>query len=77
MPRPAVTRVERRNTSAARRAAIRNPEFHAYLTPERIALVSSLAPLHDIGRSAFGSHPEQTWRLTPDELPRCENIRIR
>jgi adenylate cyclase len=24
--------------------------FHAYLTPERIALLSSLAPLHDIGK---------------------------
>jgi putative two-component system response regulator len=26
------------------------PEFHDYLTPERIALLSSLAPLHDIGK---------------------------
>jgi CHASE2 domain-containing sensor protein len=26
------------------------PEFHAYLTPERIDLLASLAPLHDIGK---------------------------
>ena len=27
-----------------------HPEFHAYLTPERVELLSSLAPLHDIGK---------------------------
>jgi CHASE2 domain-containing sensor protein len=27
-----------------------HPRFHAYLTPERIELLSSLAPLHDIGK---------------------------
>jgi CHASE2 domain-containing sensor protein len=27
-----------------------NPVFHPYLTPERIELLSSLAPLHDIGK---------------------------
>ncbi len=28
----------------------RDPQFHEYLTPDRIALLSSLAPLHDIGK---------------------------
>jgi adenylate cyclase len=27
-----------------------NPQFHTYLTPERIQLLASLAPLHDIGK---------------------------
>ncbi len=27
-----------------------NPEYHAYLTPERVELFASLAPLHDIGK---------------------------
>jgi len=46
-----------------------NPEFHDYLTPERIALVSSLAPLHDIGKVGVPDHIlNKPGALTPDEL---------
>jgi adenylate cyclase len=44
------------------------PEFHAELTPERVDLLSSLAPLHDIGKVGI---PDQVLNkpgpLTPDE----------
>ena len=47
----------------------RHPAFHAYLTPERIRLLSSLAPLHDIGKVGI---PDQILNkpglLTPDEM---------
>jgi CHASE2 domain-containing sensor protein len=33
-----------------------HPRFHAYLTPERIELLSSLAPLHDIGKVGVPDH---------------------
>src|SRR5205085_8363151 len=45
-----------------------HPEFRAYLTRERIDLLSSLAPLHDIGKVGV---PDQVLNkpgaLTPDE----------
>src|SRR5262249_49955568 len=44
------------------------PAFHGYLTRERIELLSSLAPLHDIGKVGI---PDQVLNkpgaLTPDE----------
>jgi CHASE2 domain-containing sensor protein len=44
------------------------PDFHAYLTRERIELLSSLAPLHDIGKVGI---PDQVLNkpgaLTPEE----------
>ena len=46
-------RHSRRTQEYARVLATRlatNPEFRAYLTPERIDLLASLAPLHDIGK---------------------------
>jgi adenylate cyclase len=44
------------------------PEFHAYLTPERIALLSSLAPLHDIGKVGVPDRLlNKSGALTPEE----------
>jgi adenylate cyclase len=46
-----------------------NPEFNRYLTPERIDLLSSLAPLHDIGKVGVPDHIlNKPGALTPDEL---------
>jgi len=46
-----------------------NPSFHAYLTPERIELLSSLAPLHDIGKVGVPDHIlNKRGPLTAEEL---------
>jgi HD-GYP domain-containing protein (c-di-GMP phosphodiesterase class II) len=46
-----------------------NPEFRDYLTPERIDLVSTLAPLHDIGKVGVPDYIlNKPGVLTPDEL---------
>ncbi len=45
------------------------PAFRTDLTPERIDLLSSLAPLHDIGKVGVPDHIlNKPGRLTPDEL---------
>jgi adenylate cyclase len=45
------------------------PDFHAYLTRERIDLLSSLAPLHDIGKVGVPDHVlNKPGELTSEEL---------
>ena len=45
------------------------PDFRAYLTRERIDLLSSLAPLHDIGKVGVADHVlNKPGALTPEEL---------
>ena len=47
----------------------RIPAFRDYLTPERIDLLSSLAPLHDIGKVGVPDRMlNKPGALTPDEL---------
>src|SRR5205823_9889467 len=44
------------------------PDFRAYLTRERIDLLSALAPLHDIGKVGVPDHVlNKPGALTPDE----------
>lgn len=46
-----------------------HPDFHDYLTPERIELLSSLAPLHDIGKVGVPDHIlNKPGALSPEEL---------
>ena len=46
-----------------------HPDYRAYLTPERIDLLSSLAPLHDIGKVGIPDHIlNKPGALTPEEL---------
>jgi CHASE2 domain-containing sensor protein len=45
------------------------PDFRAHLTPERIDLLASLAPLHDIGKVGIRDHVlNKPGPLTADEL---------
>jgi adenylate cyclase len=47
----------------------RNPQYRRYLTPERIDLLSTLAPLHDIGKVGVpDSVLNKPGKLTPEEL---------
>ncbi len=47
----------------------KNPEYSDYLTPERIDLLSRLAPLHDIGKVGIPDHIlNKPGPLTPDEM---------
>jgi adenylate cyclase len=46
----------------------RHPRFHRYLTSARVGLLSSLAPLHDIGKVGVPDHVlNKPGKLTPDE----------
>jgi CHASE2 domain-containing sensor protein len=46
-----------------------HPDFRDFLTPERIDLLSSLAPLHDIGKVGIPDHIlNKPGALTPEEL---------
>ena len=47
----------------------RHPSYHEYLTPERIDLMASLAPLHDIGKVGVPDAVlNKPGGLTPEEL---------
>jgi adenylate cyclase len=49
-------------------ALTRDHDFHEYLTPQRIDLLSSLAPLHDIGKVGIPDHIlNKPGPLTPEE----------
>jgi adenylate cyclase len=51
-----------------------HPRFRAYLTPERIDLVSTLAPLHDIGKVAIPDRVlNKPGELTLDEIVEMRN----
>ena len=53
-----------------------HPDFSAYLTPERIDLLSSLAPLHDIGKVGVPDRLlNKPGTLTAEETSRCGSIR--
>jgi len=65
-------RHSRRTQQYARLLAERlatQPEFKPYLTPERIELLSTLAPLHDIGKVGVPDRVlNKPGKLTPEEL---------
>jgi adenylate cyclase len=47
----------------------KHPDFRGYLTPERVELLASLAPLHDIGKVGVPDRVlNKPGLLTPDEL---------
>ena len=56
-------------TSVLARALASHPDFRDYLTPERIELLSTLAPLHDIGKVGVPDRLlNKPGPLTADEL---------
>jgi response regulator RpfG family c-di-GMP phosphodiesterase len=51
-----------------------HPAFRDYLTPERIDLLASLAPLHDIGKVGVSDHVlNKPGPLTPEEAAEMRN----
>jgi CHASE2 domain-containing sensor protein len=61
-------RTQRYTRLLAERLSV-NPQFHFYLTPERIELLSSLAPLHDIGKVGLPDRVlNKPGGLTSDEF---------
>ena len=56
----------------------KHPDFRDYLTPERIELLASLAPLHDIGKVGVPDRVlNKPGHLTPEELTRCVATTLR
>lgn len=55
-----------------------HPAFREYLTPERVELLSVLAPLHDIGKVGVPDHVlHKPGRLTEDELAEMRKHPVR
>jgi putative two-component system response regulator len=56
-------------TKVLAEALSRHPRFRDYLTPERIAMLAGLAPLHDIGKVGVPDRVlNKPGALSPDEL---------
>ncbi len=54
----------------------KHPKFKDYLTPERVELLASLAPLHDIGKVGVPDRVlNKPGHLTPEELQECVTTR--
>jgi adenylate cyclase len=63
------SRRTQRNMRMLAETLARRPEYRAYLTPDRIELLSTLAPLHDIGKVGVADRVlHKPAALTPDEI---------
>jgi HD-GYP domain-containing protein (c-di-GMP phosphodiesterase class II) len=63
------SRRTRRNMRLLAETLARRPEYRAYLTPARIELLSTLAPLHDIGKVGVADRVlHKPAALTADEI---------
>lgn len=63
-----ILRVQR-YTEVLCKAIAHKPRFRRYLTPKTIALITELAPIHDIGKVGIPDHVlRKPGRLTPEEL---------
>jgi adenylate cyclase len=63
------SRRTQRNMRMLAETLARRPEYRAYLTPDRIELLSTLAPLHDIGKVGVADRVlHKPAALTADEI---------
>jgi len=63
------SRRTQRNMRLLAKTLAKHPKYRAYLTPERIELLSTLAPLHDMGKVGVADRVlHKPAALTPDEI---------
>jgi adenylate cyclase len=63
------SRRTQRNMRLLAETLARRPQYRAYLTPERIEMLSTLAPLHDMGKVGVADRVlHKPAALTPDEI---------
>jgi response regulator RpfG family c-di-GMP phosphodiesterase len=63
------SRRTQRNMRLLAETLARRPHYRGYLTPERIELLSTLAPLHDMGKVGVADRVlHKPAALTPDEI---------